>query len=248
MIKTIKKINSTNFNFSYRMSLCLIQITLIFLYFLIIAGCSTVSKTTYTNSYKSCLADKELYQARSAELQSIVKSDQEDRINFEMKTSEELQGMASRDVVRRKRVGEIFGEGCLQSAADFSAAALIYQHGDVSDHFMQSFLWSKRAVVLGDAKQKDLKALGIDRYLVNTGHKQLFGSQATKTDLSAKGCWCLHMIEPSFPENLRFEFSKRTKKDFINWVSSMNQGQECKKLECEVELKPTPKGTILGFW
>jgi hypothetical protein len=39
-----------------------------------------------------------------------------------------MQEMVKNDVLRRKRVGEIFGEGCFSKAQDFAAAALVYQH------------------------------------------------------------------------------------------------------------------------
>ena len=56
-------------------------------------------------------------------------------------------------------------------AHDYSAAALVNQHGDVPDHFFQTFIWSKRAVELGDLTQKHTTALGLNRHLVNIGPK-----------------------------------------------------------------------------
>lgn len=213
-----------------------------------IVGCSTFTQADSSQTYIPCLTDSDRYQTRSTELQFIKKEDQDDRVNFEKKTSREILDMGARDVVRRKRIGEIFGEGCFKSANDFSAAALVYQHGDIPDHFMQAFIWSKRAIELGDPKQKSLMALALDRYLVNTGRSQLFGSQATKTDMSSVGCWCLQTTEPSFPDSLRVEYTKRSIGESIAWVQSMNQGKDCPKAECPQRLKPTPKGSIPGFW
>ena len=74
---------------------------------------------------------------------------------------------------------EILGEGCFKSAEDYAAASLIYQHGDSPDHFFQAFIWALRAVQLGDFQQKSLVAMTVDRYLISSGKKQLFGTQAS---------------------------------------------------------------------
>ena len=156
--------------------------------------------------------------------------------------------VARRDVVRRQRIGEIFGEGCFSKAEDYAAAALVYQHGDVPDHFYQTFLWSKRAVELGDENQKRMMALGIDRYLVNIGQKQLFGSQATLPDFKPETCWCLQKIEQSFPDKRRKEIAGKSLSEAFLWLKELNQGKTCQSLECAAELKPSPKGTVPGFW
>jgi len=48
---------------------------------------------------------------------------------------EKLKQVSVRDLKRRKRVGQIFAEGYMRTAQDYSAAALIYQHGVVPDHY-----------------------------------------------------------------------------------------------------------------
>ncbi|MBN8542513.1 MAG: hypothetical protein J0L82_19135 [Deltaproteobacteria bacterium] len=153
-----------------------------------------------------------------------------------------------RDEARRKRVGEIFGEGCFKTSEDFAAAALVYQHGTIPDHFFQTFIWAKRAVELGDPKQKWLMAAGIDRYLVKSGRKQLFATQASKEN--ARPCWCLEEVESTFPEKLRIEYGKKSLREMLAWVQSLNLGNTaCKSIDfCEKGFKDSPKGSIPGFW
>jgi hypothetical protein len=152
-----------------------------------------------------------------------------------------------RDLERRRRVAEIFAEGCFKEARDYSAAALVFQHGDVPDHYLQTFLWSKRAVELGDASQRSLMALGLDRYLVSTGRKQLFASQASAATVG--GCYCIQPIERSFPDSKRKDFTGRSIRDAYRWVESLNKGKPCPSVqECGTDLKPSPEGTIPGFW
>jgi hypothetical protein len=143
----------------------------------------------------SCRLDSKRQSEASTELQKIAAEDQADRTNNNLKP-----GAAERDRERRTRVGALFGEGCLRTAADFAAAALVYQHGDVPEHFLQTYIWAKRSVELGDKSQQRLMAKGIDRYLVNTGRKQLFASQALKR--FDDNCWCLYAVEPTFPKTL----------------------------------------------
>ena len=194
--------------------------------------------------FLSCRDDMAKYKARSAELQTIVAADQADRPNNTLKP-----GAQDRDRERRQRVGGIFGEGCLKDAKDFAAAALVFQHGDQADHFFQTFLWAKRAVELGDATQRLLMAWGIDRYLINVGHKQLFGSQLFKSDSDKPGsCWCLNQTEATFPDALRLKYIGHSYETQLGYLTTLNAGQKCPLAECKESLAASPAGTIPGFW
>jgi hypothetical protein len=185
---------------------------------------------------------------RSQELQDLVNADQADRQDWSKLSSQQLLEVSRRDVARRKRVGEIFGEGCFETARDYAAAALVFQHGDRPDHFLQTFLWSKRGVELGDIRQRRMMALGLDRYLVNIGHKQLFASQAS-TPPNGDNCYCLDPVEPSFPQKFRTEYLGRSIEQSLKWVNELNDGKGCAPAkECEKPLKPSPRGTVPGFW
>jgi hypothetical protein len=205
----------------------------------------------------TCVSDPKLQQARSLELQQLHAADQALRVS---KNGEPIDfdkidrnKMKKQDLAHRKRVGEIFGEGCLKSAADYLAAALIYQHGDVPDHYYQTYIWATRTIKLGinEAEVKSAKAmaaLAIDRYLVSFGNKQLFGSQFYMAQLKDQ-CWCIEQVEPSFPDALRKEYLgqsllERSRDSF----AMFNKGKNCPNVECSKTLKPTPKGTVLGLW
>jgi hypothetical protein len=196
--------------------------------------------------FRTCDQDSIRQQSRSRELQEIVKADQEDRSGpFD---SIDWFKILPRDEARRKRVGEIFGEGCFKTAADYSAAALVYQHGNIPDHFFQTFLWAKKAVELGDPSQMWLMAAGIDRYLVNIGSKQLFATQASIP--SEEKCWCLDPVENSFPEARRVEYAKRGMTAALQWVNELNKDKPgCEKASiCNLTRKNSPVGSVPGFW
>ncbi len=197
-------------------------------------------------AFTLCSFDKDKQLIRSKELAEIVKADQDARKNFQNMSPEDMQKMAIDDSKRRMRIGEIFGEGCFSTAEDYAAAALVFQHGAIPEHFFQTFLWAKKAVELGDKEQMRLMALGLDRYLVNSGYKQLFASQAIKPN--GEKCWCLHQIEKSFPEKIRIKYMGNTLEKQISWVNELNKGQLCPNIYCAQNLKKTPRGSVPGFW
>jgi hypothetical protein len=196
-----------------------------------------------TPAFLPCPSDPARLKARSDELQAIVKQDQQDRtepINWEK--------VSPRDEARRKRIGEIFGEGCFKEAQDYAAAALVFQHGVLPDHFLQTFFWARKAVELGDPSQTRLMVMGLDRYLVNSGHMQLFATQASKQDTD--DCWCMEEIEKSYSEKDRQQYAGKSLAEAMAWVDSLNKNSpKCKPTKiCAKNLKASPRGTIPGFW
>lgn len=200
----------------------------------------------YSAPYIPCTMQPELQEARSLEIHQLMTADQKDRENWENLTEEEQEQVALDDLNRRKRIGEIFGEGCFVSAKNYIEAALIFQHGDSPDHYYQAFIWSNKAAQLGITKATNLAALAIDRYLISINKKQLFGSQAYIFYNSE--CFCMPPVEPSFPDSYRQEFAGFTLNDKINWLASLNEGKNCPSLECDMSLDDTPQGSIPGFW
>ena len=222
------------------------QLTIVICIFLCL---STVSANLYAKApvYLTCREQPELQRMRSEELKKMVQADQAVRQNWEKISPDEHVLIAKQDRERRRRVGEIFGEGCFKTAEDYAAAALIFQHGDLPDDYFQAYIWSNHGVELGDIQQKHLAALAMDRYLTSIGKKQLFASQAISSD-TTKGCFCLHQIEKTFPEKLRKEYSGVSLKERYEWVATLNAKKDCPKLECEAPLQATLKGSVPGLW
>jgi hypothetical protein len=198
----------------------------------------------------SCSIDSKMQEARSKELSQLVAQDQKEREHFNTHmTINEINNETKNDLIRRVRVGEIMAEGCLKTASDYAAASLIYQHGDVPDHYYQAFIWANRAIELGDIKQKELAAMTIDRYLISIGKKQIFGSQFYGKNVTHGGCFCLQPVERSFPDSLRMEYLGKKLADQYGYLLILNNKKmHCSAVECPTKLSSTPKGTILGFW
>lgn len=195
-------------------------------------------------------SDPKIQSKRSMELQRIRAEDQDDRVwqvKGEQPTEKMLLKMGKNDLKHRIRVGEIFGEGCLKSAADYEAAFLVYQHGNTPDQYFQAFLWARQAQSLGQPNMKGEIAMAVDRYLVSTGHKQLFGTQASK---SSDDCWCIQPIEETFPESMREEYRGGPNAAYtgLPYLKILNANSKCPAAYCEPPLLASPRGTVVGFW
>jgi hypothetical protein len=208
-------------------------------------GKSAVRESTNT-PFKSCPDDSERMKLRSDELQEIVKADQADRQPPISKI--DWNKVMPADEARAKRVAEIFAEGCFKEAKDYAAAALVFQHGTVPDHYYQAYLWSKKALELGDEKQKLMIANTVDRYLINLGYKQLFGAQSFGN--GPNGCHCIAPVETKFSDKLRMKISGRTLNNRLESLRESNKGNPaCSKVVyCDKDLKTPPKGLFPGIW
>jgi hypothetical protein len=184
----------------------------------------------------------------SRELSILLAADQRDRVNFKPLSSREMNAVIQRDLVRQKRVSALYATGCFKTAADYTAAALIYQHGDTSKQYYQAFLWARRAVALGDVQQKKLVAMTLDRYLISLGKKQLFGSQFEASSTTG-WCVCLQPVEASFPDAYRAQYLQEPKSVQYQSVHRLNRGKkQCKDTLCPHKLLPTPRGSVPGIW
>ncbi len=198
--------------------------------------------------YQTCLNNPTIQSERSDELKKLFESDQREREEMGQANPEDLIHIAKNDLLRRKRVGEIFAEGCFKTPGDYLSAALIYQHGDVPDHYMQAFIWAKEAVELGEPNAKSLMAVAIDRYLVSVGKKQLCGTQASVVFDSSAPCYCLQPVELGFPDDRRQTECGRSLNESFEWLASLNASNNCPNTYCDQALRKVPKGSIIGFW
>lgn len=134
------------------------------------------------------------YERQAKSLTEIFDADQSDRKDFAHWTEKQAMEVVKRDRVWRKKVAELFAQGCLKSTDDYYHAATVFQHGEVPDHFFQTFIWASKAFKAGKEDAGTMAANGADRYLMKLGFKQLFGGQAV-TEKTGKGferdCFCL---------------------------------------------------------
>jgi hypothetical protein len=211
-----------------------------------------ISMTVF--SYKIfavCTKGSSLQQSRSRELTHLLVDVRQDReeTNGELpKNKKEKDKLEKRNLERRKRVKQIYTEGCFKSAKDYANAAEIYWHGSTVNDYYQAYLWQRRAGEISN--DNDMVAKAIDAYLLATERKQLFGSQISIEYLPSKEpCLCTAPVESSFPDSLRKSYSGYSLKERHD-LAAIGTGikKDCPMSCDDSALKPTPRGSIPGIW
>jgi hypothetical protein len=183
--------------------------------------------------------------AASHRLLELRDADQASRINGDLDPEEDTQ--------RRVEVAKIYAEGCLQRGEDFRHAALVFQHGNSPEHYYQAWYFASRAVALGDEQAKWLVPRAIDRYFLNTGYKQLFG-----TNLVTPFLWgsqgddsylCLWPVEESLSDEVRSQYAVQPLDEIREqYADAENSALNPQTNECPVNAEAPPKGMFPGIW
>jgi hypothetical protein len=87
-------------------------------------------------------------------------------------------GVVDRDRRRRERLAMLVAGGALQDADDFWHAAMLLQHGNSLDDYWRAHELAKQGAALGHSGCRWLAAAAYDRWLVNQGKLQKYGTQA----------------------------------------------------------------------
>lgn len=185
----------------------------------------------------------------SAALQAMYDADQNVRTGD--------AGPLGTDEERRYEVARIFASGCMSTAADFYNAAMIYQHGTVPEHYLQALVWAQRAKALGHPEADYLIPRAADRYLMNLGRKQLYGTNLISNvflnpdeDLEY---WCLWPVDDAFPAERRQAYVAAgdisSMEDQSARVAEMNGGSLPDfGAQCPLDVAPSPPGSVPGHW
>ncbi len=134
----------------------------------------------------------------SEELKRLRDEDQGDRAP----TVIDWSVVTPRDRARLKRVRELFAADGLHTANDFLRSALILQHGEAADDFLLAHDFCVAAMVLGrnDVESASLAAGAEDRFLMNVGRPQRFGTQFRR---DGAGPWHLYIVGDAVTDALR---------------------------------------------
>ena len=109
------------------------------------------------------------------ELKRLHDEDQSDRTP----TDVDWAIVSPRDKARLSRVKELYLQNRLQTASDYYHSAMILQHGDAPEDFLLAHEFCVIAISKGknDKEAKWLGASSEDRFLMNIGRPQRFGTQ-----------------------------------------------------------------------
>lgn len=160
------------------------------------------------------------------------------------------------DLENRTQVAILFAEGCFTTGRDYHNAALVYQHGEVPEHFFQTFVWASRAVQLGDMEARWLIPRAIDRWAINSGYKQLFATNlvtesyfAPVTEASAK-TWCVWPTVASITDRQRAALGVATLAQQVTRAKRMTTGSVTSQNDgvCAIQVPDPPFGLFPGYW
>ncbi|NPC81121.1 hypothetical protein HPC49_23200, partial [Pyxidicoccus fallax] len=114
--------------------------------------------------------------AQNAELQRLFDEDQADR-SPPPSGPEGWKVVSERDAQRRARVKELMAQDALKNGGDHLAAAFIFQHGHAQEDFAMARQLGAEAAKRGHPVGMWIAAAAWDRWLMNAGKPQRFGTQ-----------------------------------------------------------------------
>lgn len=157
--------------------------------------------------------------ALNTELAHITAEDQKDR---EAGDKIDWAVVGKRDAERLKRTREIAAAGGLHQADDYFNAALVFQHSDKLEDYAQAHQWCLKAVELDpeNSNARWLAAATQDRWLMNQGKPQLYGTQFKKVD----GRWILWEVDPSITDEERARWEVPPLAEARKRAEAMNGG------------------------
>ena len=138
---------------------------------------------------------------RSPDLKQLCDEDQSDRTPPEGKAIN-WAIVGPRDKARLKRVKELYLQNRLQTANDYDRAALVLQHGEEPEDFLLAHEFWVVAIIKGknDKDTRMLAAASEDRFLMNIGRPQRFGTQFRS---EGNGPIKLYPVSPGVTDELR---------------------------------------------
>ncbi len=157
------------------------------------------------------------------ELQTLFEQDQADRRAFEQLDHEQIQQMLQRDRARRQRVEELVGSEALQAPEDYFHAAMVFQHGETLEDFWQAHNLAGRGAELGHPNCRWLTAAAYDRWLMNQGKPQRYGTQYTARDDEPYRLWD---VDPTTTDEERAEWNVPPLAEALRQAEELTQRRE----------------------
>lgn len=138
----------------------------------------------------------------NSELVKIGEEDQLDRRGpHGPSTPEEWKVVTERDRQRRQRVSELLAAGAAKTGADFFSAAIVFQHGDTLEDYARARDLAAEAARKGHPAGLWLTAAAWDRWLMQAGKPQRFGTQYKLDDATKQ--MRLYPVDPTVTDEER---------------------------------------------
>jgi hypothetical protein len=155
------------------------------------------------------------------ELKRLCDEDQSDRTPPKGK-SIDLAFIGPRDKARLKRVKELYTQNLLKTANDYDCAATVLQHGQEPEDFLLAHEFWVVAISKGknDRDTLSLAAASEDRFLMNIGRPQRFGTQLRS---EGNGPIMLYPVDGGVSDELRRLMGGHSLAEIKARVAEMNK-------------------------
>ena len=153
------------------------------------------------------------------ELARLYREDQADREPPEGK-SIDWSVVGPRDAARLARVKELYTAGRFETGTDYYHAAMVLQHAAIAEDYLLAHELCVVAISKGEEQAKWLAAASEDRFLMNIGRPQRFGTQFHK---EGSGPWRLYAIDSGVTDALREAMGVRSLAKAREKEAEMNQ-------------------------
>jgi len=136
----------------------------------------------------------------NAELRQLYEEDEADRARADSLAIEPTSASPD-DGERQRRVKAIIERNRLATAADYYHAAVVLQHGGTPSDVMLAHELSMVALALGDERARRLAVATLDRYLLESGLAQRWGTQYRRTP--GEPAETRYAVEPGVTDTMR---------------------------------------------
>jgi hypothetical protein len=165
----------------------------------------------------------------------LFTEDQADRMPpaGKLMPSVDWNAVGLRDSARQKRVKELIAADALATGTDYYHAAMVMQHSSAPDDYLLAHDLCVVAISKGEQRGKWLAAASLDRFLMNIGRAQRFGTQFRSTDMDHPVT--LYTTDPGVPDSLRRALDVPTLAD-----AKKREAEFAREFEEARKAKPTP--------
>jgi hypothetical protein len=153
------------------------------------------------------------------ELSHLYDEDQADRKPGEGKPID-WTVVGPRDHVRESRVKDLYKSGALRTGKDYHRAAMVLQHARQPDDYLLAHEFCVAALAKGEREARWLAAATEDRFLMNIGRPQRFGTQYRS---SGNEPVRLYEVSPEVTDSLRAELGVPPLAEARKRETSMNE-------------------------
>lgn len=131
----------------------------------------------------------------------------------------------SQDAPRRREVVDLLRQGKVVTPDDLYHAAMVFQHGNCPDHFLLANRMAEKAMQSGHRAARWLYAASWDRYLMNTGKPQKFGTQYRKIGSE----WELYPVDLATMDEERQQYNVPPLADAQARVEKLNAQEKTRR-------------------